>query len=185
MCKVEARNTTVTHRRYTLSKAHVAGSHRSGSVTFVIGHFFSGDSCTGLRGRRVGEGFTRGAGTEQKRNQQDQNACQCGLFDHGPETYVRLILIANRATREGGHRSRLQSQQWATQFRSARSSCPNRRQEHMTDVRSALRSMSGVLQCLPLRRLPRVRRHKRKVAMRLPTLESHTMQHVYSRSRTY
>jgi hypothetical protein len=177
----------VTHRRYSLSKAHVAGSHRSGSVTLVIGHFFSGDSCTGLRGRRIGEGFTRGAGTEQKRNQQNQNACQCGLFDHRPETYVRLILDANRATREGGHRSRLQFQQWATQFRSqsGQSSFPNRRREHMTDVRSALRSMSGVLQCLPLQRLPRVRRHKRKAATRLPTRESHTMEHVYSRSRTY
>jgi len=164
---------------------HGAGSHRSRSVTTVVGHFFSRDSCTGVRGRRTGKrisGFGR-AGGEQKRNEQNQNACQCGFFDHQIEPMCRSSSM-QPAARDAGHRSYLQAQ-WGSQFRSARSSTLPHRWEHMKDVRSALLQHPCDLQSVLLRRLRSVRRRKRKAAMRLPTRESHSMQHVYSRSRTY
>ena len=170
---------------------HGAGSHRSRSVTTVVGHFFSRDSCTRVRGRRTGKRIScfRRASGEQKRNQQNQNACQCGFFDHQIEPMCRSS-PTQPALRDAGDRSRctlntrrLNSPQRIRQ--SGQSCSPLHRWENMRDVRSALLQHPCDLRSVLLRRLRSVMRHKRKVAMRLPTRESHSMQHVYSRSRTY
>ena len=59
--------TAVTHRRYSFvriparkSPVHAARSHGPGRVTFVVGHFFSGDSRARLRGRWAGDRVVSG-----------------------------------------------------------------------------------------------------------------------------
>ena len=156
----------------------------------VIGHFFSGDGCSRLRGRRIGDRFTSGrrAGCEQTRNEQNQNACRCDLFNHRPEPRCGASLMQPVA-RDGGHRQQLQSQRWAPQFRipSAQSLLRCHLREHMPAVRSGHWQMSSVVLRGPilLPRLAEKTRHKRKAATRSPNQASHTVQNVYSRSRTY
>ena len=61
-----------------------AGSRRSGRVASVVRHFFSRNSCRGLRGRFVRGCFVaRSTGRHQKCDCQKQSSAQRKAFHHG------------------------------------------------------------------------------------------------------